>query len=1033
VKRAFTFLIAAEDRLRDGEDKKLRRSLSRFAPCWIEDASAFARMVTHMFRSGMLSVLIAFAPATALALNPNRNIDQYFHDTWTSPRGLPGEAVYQILQTPDGYLWMRTSAGLVRFDGVRFVLMDEAIGNESVKAIAMGSEGDLLVRTNSKTLIYRNGSFSDYLPPGALPDGGIVTILESKDHEVLLGSDDFIYLVQNSGIRMLRQGTGAVQSLTQDDDGTVWISGVDALYSYDHGALSAPMNAWTDTHKRLYLSSLAVDHHFHNLWLGTSDGLYFKESKSSVLKRVTPDVVHDDVLAILEDHQGNLWLGTNNSGLIRKTANGEISSFKVLDGLTDNTVLSLYEDREGGLWVGTASGLDHFRNTKLTTLTMKEGLPSNVARTIFESRSGELFAFCSGGRPALIKNGQAAEVSERGGLPFRKGAVFESSDGSVWTNTEKGLGQLKNGKSKIYRPGRLLNRYISAINEDEESLIVATTEMVVLRFKDGHVQPFTIRGRTTPLSTPGNYTFTIYRDWEGALWFGTVKGLFKFAPGEDPMKARQPGIDFPVTSISDDHRGSLWLGGRTPGLTRFRLVDGRVTHYRKKDGLFDDLLTRVLDDDEGNLWISTSSGIYMAIRGDLDDFAEGRVSTVRTVHYGTNDGMKSSEASLQTDQPAGWRASDGKLWFTTTKGLVVVDPNHIPRNDMIPPVIIESTVVNDHPMPTGVDLQFTPGTGKIEFHYTALSFSVPERVRFKYQLEGFDRGWVDAGWRRVAYYNSIPPGKYRFRVIASNDDGLWNMQGASVEFILKPHYYQTGWFLSLCGLVIVIVVVAAFRFNTRRLRVRAEELTRVVDERTKALQLEVVERLRAEEAAVEARENMRHQATHDDLTSLLNRGAILKLLARELSRSGREKSFTVVLMADLDHFKKVNDMYGHLVGDEVLREVARRLLASVRPYDLVGRYGGEEFLVVLNNCDDSSAMERAEALRRAIASAPVTTASGSISVTMSMGVIASEHRKPTSPDEVVRDADAALYAAKDAGRNCCRMVTAAFCNLVEKP
>jgi diguanylate cyclase (GGDEF)-like protein len=228
------------------------------------------------------------------------------------------------------------------------------------------------------------------------------------------------------------------------------------------------------------------------------------------------------------------------------------------------------------------------------------------------------------------------------------------------------------------------------------------------------------------------------------------------------------------------------------------------------------------------------------------------------------------------------------------------------------------------------------------------------------------------------------------------------------------------------------MIVTVLRFNTRRLRARAEELTQVVDERTKALQLEVVERLRAEEAAVEAREAMRHQATHDDLTSLLNRGAIFELLKRELSRSGREKSFTVVLMADLDHFKKINDVYGHLVGDEVLREVARRLRNSVRPYDLVGRYGGEEFLVVLNNCDADSAMERAEELRNAIADAPVATVSSSISVTMSMGVTASQHWNPASPDEVVRDADGALYAAKHAGRNCCRMATAGSLSVAEE-
>jgi diguanylate cyclase (GGDEF)-like protein len=387
--------------------------------------------------------------------------------------------------------------------------------------------------------------------------------------------------------------------------------------------------------------------------------------------------------------------------------------------------------------------------------------------------------------------------------------------------------------------------------------------------------------------------------------------------------------------------------------------------------------------------------------------------------------MKTSEASSTDIGSQGCKGPDGKLWFTTVSGIVWIDPKNILQNRNIPPVAIESVTADDLQFSPHAEIRIPANKDKIEFHYTALSLLVPERVRFKYRLEGYDHDWVDAGTRRVAYYNNLTPGKYRFSVVAANNDGLWNMEGAAVGFIVRPHYYQTLWFYCLCGVILAAMVVVILRFNTRRLRARAEELTQVVDERTKALQLEVVERLRAEKAAVEAREAMRHQATHDDLTSLLNRRAIMELLARELSRSRREKSFTVVLMADLDHFKKINDTYGHLVGDEVLCEVARRLLASVRPYDLVGRYGGEEFLVVLNSCDAESAMERAEALRRAIAAAPVTTASGSISVTMSIGVISSQKQNSASPDEVVRDADAALYAAKDAGRNCCCMAAAA--------
>ena len=488
-------------------------------------------------------------------------------------------------------------------------------------------------------------------------------------------------------------------------------------------------------------------------------------------------------------------------------------------------------------------------------------------------------------------------------------------------------------------------------------------------------------------------------------------------PDKDKLISRLPRSPTITKAISG------WADGHSD-ITRFRIQNGQVTHYRQKDGLFDDFPSRILLDEKDNVWISTTGGIYMVNRKDLDDFADGRISTVRTAIFGTDDGMKTNEANFVLSQPAGWRTRDGRLWFTTTKGIVVVDPKHIVHNDMIPPVVVEEVLVNNHLMPKDNDLQIPPDKDKIEIHYTALSMLIPDRVKFKYMLRGYDRDWVDAGTRRVAYYTNLPPGQYRFQVIACNNDGVWNKDGASVSFTLKPHYYQTDWFRILCILILAIMVAGVFRFNTRRLRTRAEELSRVVDERTKSLQLEVLERQRAEEAAIQARESMRFQATHDALTSLLNRGAILEVLGHELPRSVREKTHIAVLMADLDHFKDVNDKFGHMVGDEVLREAAGRLLRSVRSYDFVGRYGGEEFLVVLTNCDSDNAIERAEELRQAIAGVPVETERGPIPVTISMGVLSTQIMRSSSPDELLREVDAALYTAKDAGRNCCSVAVA---------
>ncbi|MGA9672006.1 MAG: diguanylate cyclase [Terracidiphilus sp.] len=986
-----------------------------------EGVSTFCEALWTACRICVASMIaVGFVAVPALGLNPNRNIDQYFHETWTSQRGLPGEAVYQILQSRDGYLWMRTSAGLVRFDGVRFVLMDEVIGSEPVKAIAMGADGDLLIRTTSRTVVYKEGAFSDYLPAARLPDGDIREIFESREHKVFVGSDNFIYTAERDGLHLVKANTAWINALLEDERGTVWIGGTYDLYAYRNGVIGPALKAKAGDE----ITALAEDH-LHTIWVGTPHGLFRVAKDAASLEPAPYDVLRGGVGQILEDRQKNLWMGTPSSGLVRITA-GVASSFQFSDGLSDNRIHTLFEDREGSLWVGTASGLDRFRNTKVTTLTVKEGLPDNQVASAIATRDGSIYALASSAGLARIENNRVVSVTKEipGVGPIRGVVLFEATDGGLWIGAVGGLTKIKNGKMTVYKSDpRLTQQFITAISEDGEGLIASTAEQLVVRVKDGRALPFTVQGKTTPFTAPGNYTFTIYRQPLGVLWFGTEKGLFKYAPGTIPVL--QPGIDFPVTSISDDERGNLWLGGRTPGLTRLRIADGRVTHYSKRDGLFDVYPARALSDADGNLWISTSNGIYRAKEKDLDDFANGLAPNVPSTVFGITDGMKTSEASSTDIGSQGCKGPDGRLWFTTVSGIVWIDPTNVLENGHIPPVAIESVTADDLQFSPHSEIRIPASKDKIEFHYTALSLLVPERVRFKYRLEGYDHDWVDAGTRRVAYYNNLSPGKYRFQVIAENDDGLWNMEGASSSFVLKPHYYQTAWFYSLCSLAAIALVIGLLRYNTRRLRAQAEELTRLVNERTMKLQLEVVERQRAEEAAVEAREKMRFQATHDVLTSFLNRGAILDVLARELARAVRERTSITVLMADLDHFKDINDKYGHLVGDEVLREVAARLMTSVRPYDSVGRYGGEEFLIVLANCDAETALERANELRGVIGSTPIKTTIGPIQLTTSMGVLASRISGSTSPDEVLREVDSALYAAKEAGRDRCCVAAAA--------
>ena len=792
-----------------------------------------SRQRTHP-RGSFLAILLAgmWPVSAALGLEPHKNIGQYAHNTWTAEDGLPGEAVYQILQSPDGYLWLRTSAGLVRFDGVRFVLVDPVVGkeplSEPVKAICRGADGDLIIRTTSRTVIRRNGVFSDYLPPSPLPDGEIKTLFESREHELFVGSDDFIYLLGRGGPRLLQAGTGWVDSFLEDPAGVIWIGGSSNLFRYSGGKLTPfPKNLFS-----LGADSLAEDLD-QTLWVGTRDGPYRIDRGRSRFEAAARGSIRNEVHTILEDRAGNLWSGTESQGLFR-IADNRVSSFGSADGLTDNRVLSLFEDREGSLWVGTSSGLDRFRDTKLTTFTVREGLPSNDTRSVIETADGSLWVFCDGGGLARFDDGAISAITKKDGLPEPYGhAMFESRDGSLWIATTGGLARYRNGRITRYGKRAHLPYFVAAISEDDESLILGGT--LAVRFENGRFRPFTFNGKTTPLSTPGHYTFAIRRDSQGTLWFGTAQGLFKYAKGLSPEEARQKQIGFAVTSIADDGRGSLWLGGRTPGLTRLRVRDGRITHYGKREGLFDAYPSGVVTDGEGSLWISTPNGIYVANEKDLDDVAEGLASTVRTVRYGTDDGMLTSEASDPAAGPAAWRTRDGRLWFTTQKGIVVVDPKRLAHNALVPPVVVEGLVEDGKAVPLEAGLRIPPGRDRIEFQYTSLSMLVPSRVRFKYRLEGYDRDWVDAGSRRVASYTRLPPGQYRFRVIASNDDGVWNLQGASVTFVLEPRFYQTDLFRSACALLVLLAALVLQRLYTRRLRGKAEELARVVDERTKDL------------------------------------------------------------------------------------------------------------------------------------------------------------------------------------------------------
>jgi signal transduction histidine kinase len=463
--------------------------------------------------------------------------------------------------------------------------------------------------------------------------------------------------------------------------------------------------------------------------------------------------------------------------------NGRFASYTTQFGLSDNMTRAIYEDAEGSIWVGTRNGLNRLKDGKFTVYTVGEGLANNSVLSLYGDAKGGLWV---GTRSGLseFKNGRFTSYTTKDGLSDDTVlAITEAEDGGLWIGTGQGLNLLRNGKFTPYRT------------------------------MDG-------------LTNDGVWSLWEARD--GVLWIGTDGGgLNRWENGKFVAYTSKEGLaNDIVLSIYEDEEDTIWVG-TSGGLSRFK--NGRFTTYTSQVGLFDDVVFQILQDGTGHLWMSCNKGVFRVSKKELDDFAEGRVKSITSMSYGTTDGMKSRECNGGF-QPAGWKSRDGRLWFPTVKGVAVVAPDRIRINDHVPPVIIERVVVDNTPINATENIRFASGKERFEFHFAGLSYVAPEKVQFKYKLEGFDGDWIDAGTRRDASYTNIPAGHYSFKVIASNNDLVWNLNGASFEFYLQPHFYQTYWFYAFCVVIAGLLGWLLYRFRVRQMNA---EFSAVLAERTR--------------------------------------------------------------------------------------------------------------------------------------------------------------------------------------------------------
>jgi diguanylate cyclase (GGDEF)-like protein len=892
--------------------------------------------IFNVFVFRFLLFLLWVSLALALmALDPDKTITQYTVRVWNMESGLPGNTVYALRQTQEGYLWIGTPDGLVRFDGINFELYTTKnvpqLKSNVIRALYEDRHGTLWIGTESGGLTRcEKGEFSTYpiTNHGAL--NRISAINEDRWGNLWIGS-------RTGGLTCLslssdklttyttKQGlpNNEVKFIYKDGNGDLWVATTAGIVKLLKPGIFRIYASKKNLPHSMNVCLYEEDTSTRDLWIGTFDsGLTRLRNGKFVVYGAEKGVPHPTITYIYKDGMKNLWIGTDGGGLTRKT-NGVFSTLPGNDGLADGFVYSINEDREGSLWVGTIDGgLHQLRDSKFTTITTREGLVHDYVDCIYEGRGGDLWIGTRGGLSRL-KNGKVTTVltTGQGLLNNQVLAIFEDRSGYLWVGTRGGLHRCKDGKPvPLTKKHGLSDNRITCIWGDREGNTWIGTENGLNRYNRDS-DDFSIFTANEGLLS--NFIEVIYEDRRGNLWIATDAGLHTFDNGVISVYDPDGHLEYHhVRCAYEDREGMLWFG-TDHGLIRLR--ENETTRYNVHGGLIENKVYSILEDEKSHLWLAGRNGISRISKKALEDFSRGKIPQVHPDWFNEKDGMKSRWC---TD--AGCKTRDGKFWFPTGVGVAVIDPDNIITNRLAPPIIIEKLVVDGEAVNVNTKtrgkkpLELGPGKKRLEFYYTAASFINPQRITFKLKLVGYDRDWLDIGTSRSTNYTGLPPGHYTFRVIACNADGVWNENGASFSFYLKPYFTQTTWFYLLLAICVVVIVFMGFHLRVRQFRAREEKLRLLVDRQTKDL-------IEAKEMAIKANQSKSEflsNMSHDIRTPLNAILGFADILDKELKDRRQSEYLSAIRSSGKTLLGLIDDIL------DLGRIEAGRLVLQYTPVDL---------------------------------------------------------------------------------------------------
>ena len=802
----------------------------------------------------LLTCTIALAGETSLELG----MGQYAHRAWTIGEGGIDSPIHAIAQTSDGYLWLGTQAGLWRFDGVRAVRWrapdNRHLPGKWIQSLLATRDGTLWIGTDGGLVSWRAGKLTDY---PALAGLDVLALLVDKVGTIWVGTESratsagvLCAIVGNAVHCYGRDGSlGArIYFLYEDGRGRLWFTSSSGVWS------------WRAGKPKLYPMRDTITGYFQSLTASARGGVLV--SGPDGLRQIVGDEVRVYPLPgvlpqgsppwVFTDRDGALWIGTIGSG-VRYVHAGRMDTVGKPDGLSGNQVTRMFEDREGNVWVITKNGFDEFWKVAAAGFSEEPNLSDGNVTSVLSDVDGSVwFAMRAGlyrvkDRETTVYRGRVTESDRSAGRTARStvreiivagfpidssGPLFQDRRGRVWLGSPSGLGYLLN--DRFTAVPEMPRGEITCITEDDAgNLWVAHRELGLFRVSpDGHVTRFAWADLGI-----GETWSIVFDPKRRGLWLGSILGeVAFFANGRLRASYTIDGLGKRgVRDLRLDPDGTVWAATEG-GLVR--LSNGRLATLNSENGLPCDIVHATFDDNIGSIWIYTACGLVRVARSELIAWSRGtlRGQLGRILILGASDGVRSS--SVWHFSPKIANSLDGRLWLASSTGAVTVNPRRLYVNALPPPVHVEQVIADRKFFGTSSPVRLPPLVRDIEIEYTALSFVSPGSNQFRYKLEGRDQDWQDAGNRRQAFYSDLAPGKYKFRVIASNNSGVWNDRGATLEFSVAPAYWQTVWFRVLCAAVLMGLAWMIYRIRMQRF-VRAMAHEQEVEQRQRELQTEL--------------------------------------------------------------------------------------------------------------------------------------------------------------------------------------------------